>query len=144
MMIKLFLKVLVISTLLLLTFPVKAQDIPSETEVHNYFNGKNILVTYREGEVIYGTYFFLEIRYCLNRRYTLYGKSVKKTVLGNEQISNWQETGSWKITTKDGLVGIYYLNDNGTEDHIPVYIFNDNIFISEGVTVLQQGQANCY
>ena len=143
-MIKLLFKVSVIGILFILTSLVEGQDIPSETEVHNFFNGKNILVTYHEGEVINGTYYFLEIRYCLNRRYSLYGRSVKQTVLGKEQISNWQETGNWKVITKDGLVGLYYLDDNGNESHTPVYKLNDNIFIKEGVTIQEQGQANCY
>lgn len=88
---------LIFSSLFLTTNPVSAQSMPSEAELQEFFNNQNILITYREGEVLYGTYYFLEIHYCPNGYYGLYGGTVKRTVLDNEQRSNWQEYGSWKV-----------------------------------------------
>jgi len=134
---------IIVCFLLAISKPVNAQTIPSESEVQNFLSNNKILITYREGEVLYGTYFFIEIHYCPNG-YGLYGNTIKKTVLGNEQRSNWQEFGTWKVVTQDELVGIHYTTTNGIENFVPVYIYNDNFFIREGLTVLNQGPATCY
>ncbi len=131
-------------SLFLMSIPTNAQSIPSETEVINFFSNNKILITYRDGEVLYGTYYFLEIHYCPNG-YGLYGNTVKQTVLGNEQQSNWQEFGTWKVMTQNGLVGIHYITTEGVQNFVPIYkLSNGDIFISEGITVLQKGAATCY
>lgn len=122
---------------------VYAQNIPSETEVYNFFSNNKILIAYREGEVLYGTYYFLEIHYCPNG-YGLYGNTVKQTVLGNEQRSNWQEFGTWKVVTQNGLVGIKYITTVGVQNFVPIYKYNGNIFIRDGLTIQQKGSATCY
>jgi len=112
--------------------------------VQYFFNNQNILITYREGEVIYGTYYFIEIHYCPGGQYGLYGNSVKQTVLGNEQRGNWQEFGTWKVTAQDGAVGIYYVTTEGVQQFVPIYkLSNGDLFVREGVTIVKQGQAIC-
>lgn len=69
-----------------------AQTNPSIETLQNFFNGQQLLLTYREGEVVYGTYYFLEVHYCPNGYYGLYGNTVKQTVLGNEQKSIGRST----------------------------------------------------
>jgi hypothetical protein len=121
-----------------------AQTNPSVEELHNFFNRQQLLITYREGEVLYGTYYFLEIHYCPNGYYGLYGNTVKRTVLDNEQRSNWQEFGTWKITTQNGLNGIHYAATNGGQQFYPIYrLANGDMFLSEGVTIVIQGAAIC-
>ncbi|MBT8261565.1 MAG: hypothetical protein KJO05_02005 [Bacteroidia bacterium] len=123
---------------------MEAQTNPSVEELHNFFNGQQLLITYREGEVLYGTYYFLEIHYCPNGYYGLYGNTVKRTVLDNEQRSNWQEFGTWKITTQNGLNGIYYAATNGGQQFYPMYkLQNGDMFISEGISIVNQGAAIC-
>lgn len=121
-----------------------AQTNPSSEELQEFFNGQQLLITYREGEVLYGTYYFLEIHYCPNGYYGLYGSTVKRTVLDNEQRSNWQEFGSWKITTENGLNGIESVNLQGTRQFYPIYkLPSGDMFISEGVSIVKQGLAIC-
>ena len=123
---------------------LNAQVNPSIDELHNYFNNQQLLLTYREGEVLYGTYYFIEIHYCANGRYGLYGNTVKRTVLGNEQKTNWQEYGSWKITNQDGINGIFYVATNGNQQFYPLHkLVNGDLFINEGVTIVKQGLAVC-
>lgn len=94
--------------------------------------------------MLYGTYYFIEIHYCSNGYYGLYGNTIKRTVLGNEQKSNWQEYGTWKITTQGGVNGISYLPTNGTQAFYPLYkLANGSLFISEGTTIVNQGLAIC-
>ncbi len=54
-----------------------AQSIPTVAEVNKLISNNHLLVTYREGEVLYGTYYFIEIHYC-PQGYGLYGRTVKK------------------------------------------------------------------
>jgi hypothetical protein len=120
-----------------------AQSIPTVDEVNKLISNNQILVTYREGEVVYGTYFFIEIHYC-PAGYGLYGKTVKKTVLGNEQINKWQEFGTWKVIKYNENVGIYYKTTTGQEKYFPVYrLPNGNLSLGEGVSIVLQGKAIC-
>lgn len=136
---------LILSGFLFYATPCKAQTVPSVEEVQYFFNNQNILITYREGEVIYGTYYFIEIHFCPGGQYGLYGNSVKQTVLGNEQRSNWQEFGTWKVMTQDGTVGMYYASTAGQQQFVPIFkLANGGLFIREGVTLVRQGQAICY
>ncbi len=124
--------------------PLKAQENPPIEELHNFFNNQKLLITYREGEVVYGTYYFIEVHYCPNGYYGLYGNTIKRTVLGNEQKSNWQEYGQWKILNQGGLNGIHYAATNGNQQFYPLYkLANGELFISEGITIVNQGRAIC-
>lgn len=123
---------------------LNAQVNPSIDELHNYFNNQQLLLTYREGEVLYGTYYFIEVHYCPNGYYGLYGNTVKRTVLGNEQRSNWQEFGTWKIINQNDINGIIYIPTNGNPQFYPLYkLANGDLFINEGITIVNQGLAIC-
>ncbi len=123
---------------------IHAQTNPSTEELQEFFNGQQLLITYREGEVLYGTYYFLEIHYCPNGYYGLHGSTVKRTVLDNEQRSSWQEYGSWKITAENGLNGIEYVSLQGARQFYPIYkLPSGDMFISEGVSIVKQGLAIC-
>jgi hypothetical protein len=126
------------------TINTNAQSVPTVAEVNNFINNNHFLITYREGEVVYGTYYFIEIHYCPSGLYGLYGKSVKQTVMGNEQRNNWQEYGSWKVINYNGSVGIYYKTTAAQEKFVPAYRLPDgNISFGEGVTIVKQGKAIC-
>ena len=121
-----------------------SQTNASIEDLTNFFNGQQLLITYRDGEVLYGTYYFLEIHYCPNGYYGLYGNTVKRTVLDNEQRSNWQEFGTWRITTQNGLNGIEYVATTGGQQFYPMYrLSNGDMFISEGISIVNQGMAIC-
>ena len=129
---------------LVVCLQARAQENPSVAELHGFFNDQKLLITYREGEVVYGTYYFIEVHYCANGYYGLYGSTVKRTVMGNEQKSNWQEFGQWKIINQKGLNGIFYSATNGNQQFYPLYkLTNGELFINEGVTIVNQGKAIC-
>jgi hypothetical protein len=128
----------------LFTQNTSAQSIPTEAEVNKFLNNNHFLVTYREGEVVYGTYYYIEIHYCPSGYYGLYGKSVKKTVLGNEQVNNWQEFGNWKVTKYNGNTGVYYKTTTAQEKFFPAYrLANGSLSFGEGVSIVLQGKAIC-
>ena len=123
----------------------RAQTVPTVTEVNNFFSNQNLLITYREGEAVYGTYYFLEIHYCPTGQYGLYGRSIKQTVLGNEQRNSWQEYGNWKVIESNGQVGIQYNTTAGVHNFVPIYrLSNGSLFISNEISIVNQGNAICY
>ena len=121
-----------------------AQSTPTVIEVNDFLSNNHFLVTYREGEVLYGTYYFIEIHYCPEGTYGLYGKSLKKTVLGNEQPGNWQEFGTWKVLEYNGSVGVHYKTTTFQEKFVPFYRFADGrLSIGAEITIVRKGQAIC-
>lgn len=123
---------------------LKAQVNPPIEELKDLFNNQKLLITYREGEVVYGTYYFIEIHYCPDGYYGLYGNTVKRTVMGNEQKSNWQEYGQWKILNEGGVNGVFYASNSGNQQFYPVYkLANGDLFLNEGVSIVNKGQAIC-
>lgn len=139
---------IILPIILILTFlsvkSTNAQSIPTVDEVNKFINNNQFLITYREGEVVYGTYYFIEVHYCPSGLYKLYGKSIKRTVLGNEQHNNWQENGNWTVVDYNGNVGIYYKSKTLQEQFVPIYRLADgNLSIGEGVSIVKQGEAIC-
>ena len=93
---------------------------------------------------MFGTYFFQEIHYCNSGEYLLVGQSRKQTVLGNEQVNNWQEAGSWEVIRSGGRVGVRYKAVMGQPNFVPVTLLPDeSISIGSGVSIQRQGPAAC-
>ncbi len=123
---------------------LNAQNVPTVNELNSYLKNQKFLVSYREGGVVYGTYYFLEIHYCPNGTYGLYGRSIKKTVLDNEQRNNWKEFGAWKVVSNRNLTGIQYVTNKGLQNFVPIYKLSDgSYYISEGISITRQGLASC-
>jgi hypothetical protein len=47
--------------------PLAAQG-PPEAAVKDFFNGQQMLVTYREGGALYGTFYTLQVHFCRTGR----------------------------------------------------------------------------
>ncbi|MFZ2361266.1 MAG: hypothetical protein WA040_18130 [Anaerolineae bacterium] len=97
--------------------------------------GMQVFISYRNGGPIYGTYYFLEAHFCTATYYQLYGRSVKQTVMGNEQVYNWQEDGRWQLIRNQGVLGIHFRSTSNTRFFIP--------YNSLGYTVQVRGRADC-
>ena len=135
---------IVIVTFSLFTQNINAQTIPTIAEVKNFLSNNHFLVTYKEGGAVYGTYYFVDIHYCASGMYALTGKSIKQTVMGNEQRNTWQEYGSWKVLEHNRQVGIYYQPANAQPKFFPMYrLGNGTLTSGEGVSIVRQGKAMC-
>ena len=109
-----------------------------------YLSGQQILVSYREGGAVYGTYYFTEIHFCSTGQYVLLGQSRKQTVLGNEQVNNWREEGSWEIIRSQGEVGILYQPASRSDYFVPVSVLpNGQLWVADGVSIQRQGRMQC-
>jgi hypothetical protein len=122
---------------------VQAQTDQQAQHVARYLSGQRTLVTYREGGSVYGTYVFLEIHFCASGEYLLSGQSRKQTVLGNEQVNNWSDSGRWDVMSSQGQVRLAYFSTSGRRDVVPVYLDHNGGIRTDGASVQRQGRAQC-
>ena len=127
-----------------LTTPARAQTESNERNVRDIFAGQKMLVTWRDGGPLYGTFFTLQVHFCSSGRYMTFGESRRQTVMDNQQVSNLDDRGSWNVATFQGQLVLRYLSDTGQANAVPVRVLpNGNIWVGEGVTVIRQGAAQC-
>src|SRR5215471_5008790 len=103
------------ATTLLLSLPaaVPAAAQAPPAAIKDFFNGQQMLVTYREGGPVYGTFFTLKVHFCRSGRYMTFGESRKHTVLDNEQVNRFTDEGTWEVTTFAGQNVLRYLSVSG-------------------------------
>jgi hypothetical protein len=137
---------LAVSTVLLFPCSASTQGVgtPAEAALREFFNGQQMLVTYREGGAVYGTYFGLEVHFCRSGWYLSLGESRKQTVLGNEQVNRFTDQGTWEITTFRGQPILKYLSISGQPNVVAINVApNGRVTLGEGITVIRQGPAQC-
>ncbi|HYA97766.1 MAG TPA: hypothetical protein VEH49_06690 [Methylomirabilota bacterium] len=112
--------------------------------VRAFFSGQNVLITYREGGALYGTYYFLRVQFCRSGNYTLVGESHHRTMLDNDQASSWQDRGKWNIETVAGQAGMRCVSVSGQSAFYPSKgVPQGDKWVVEGVTAIRQGPAQC-
>jgi hypothetical protein len=133
----------VVSFVLFLSKPVLPQDQQAQT-ARAYLSGQKLLVTYRQGGPVYGTYFLLQVHLCQSGSYMTFGQSRKQTVMGNEQVNNWRDQGRWNVSAFGGQLGIQYVSISGQANFVPILIAQDgSIWAGNGLSVVRQGRAQC-
>ena len=135
-------------TALLLQFPMTAPlaaQGPPEPAVRDFFNGQQMLVTYREGGPLYGTFFTLQVHFCRSGRYMTFGESRRHTVLDNEQVNRFTDEGTWEVTTIRGQMVLRYLSISGQPNTVAINVApNGRVTLGDGsITVIRQGVAQC-
>ena len=135
-------------TALLLQFPMTAPlaaQGPPEPAVRDFFNGQQMLVTYREGGPLYGTFFTLQVHFCRSGRYMTFGESRRHTVLDNEQVNRFTDEGTWEVTTIRGQMVLRYLSISGQPNMVAINVApNGRVTLGDGsITVVRQGVAQC-
>jgi hypothetical protein len=135
-------------TALLLPFPAPASPAaqgPSEAAVRDFFNGQQMLVTYREGGPLYGTFFTLQVHFCRSGRYLTFGESRRHTVLDNEQVSRFSDEGTWEVATLRGQMVLRYVSISGQPNVVAINVApNGRVSLGDGsITVIRQGVAQC-
>ena len=112
--------------------------------LQQHVSGKHILISYREGGVLYGTYRYYDIHHCRSGQYVEYGYSSKNSVTGSTLTSNWESRGQWRVTTQQGRAGVYYTPSNAQPEFVPMRLNADgSVFVNEGVNFSMEGAANC-
>ena len=128
-----------------LTLASPAAQGPSEAAVRDFFNGQQMLVTYREGGPLYGTFFTLQVHFCRSGRYITFGESRRQTVLDNEQVSRFTDEGTWEVATLRGQMVLRYVSVSGQPNVVAINVApNGRVSLGDGsITVIRQGVAQC-
>jgi hypothetical protein len=122
----------------------QAQTDPQLIAINKYLSGRRLLVTYREGGAVYGTHNFLDVHYCANGEFILFGRSERQTVLDNFQRSSWEDTGRWEVVRLQGRAGVRWVSRSGKVDFAALEILPDGrLWAGEGVSIQPQGPARC-
>lgn len=106
-------------------------------------NGNSILFSWREGEAVYGTYFFEQVHFCDSDDYLLFGYSERNTVLDNIQRNRWQDEGRWELRREQGQLGVYLQPDSAQGYFVPLRFDNNGRLVNPYVSVSQEGHATC-
>jgi hypothetical protein len=124
---------------------VAAQGGPTEADAREFFSGQQMLVTYREGGPVYGTFFTLQVQFCRSGYYITSGESRKHTVLDNEQVSRITDQGTWMIGSIQGHVVLKYVSISGQPNIVAVNVApNGRVTLGDGsISVVRQGPAQC-
>ncbi|HKE83466.1 MAG TPA: hypothetical protein VKB50_06925 [Vicinamibacterales bacterium] len=117
----------------------------TEANVREFFNGQQMLVTYREGGPVYGTFFTLQVHFCRSGRYITFGESRKHTVLDNEQVNRFTDQGTWTIGSLQGRMILKYVSISGQPNIVAVNVTpNGRVSLGDGgISVVRQGPAQC-
>lgn len=128
-----------------LTLASPAAQGPPEAAVRDFFNGQQMLVTYREGGPLYGTFFTLQVHFCRSGRYITFGESRRHTVLDNEQVSRFTDEGTWEVATMRGQMVLRYVSISGQPNVVAINVApNGRVSLGDGsITVIRQGVAQC-
>ena len=120
------------------------QAASEEDAARDFFAGQRMLVTYHEGGSLYGTRFFLQVHFCRSGNYMTMGRSIRHTVLDNEQVNNFNDQGRWVVTTISGQLVLGYMSVSGQSNAVPIRLLpNGGVEAGTGVSLIPQGVAQC-
>jgi hypothetical protein len=131
-----------LSALLFTSFstPAPAQ----EQAVKRALSGRRMLVTYRDGGALYGTYHLLDVHFCASGNYMAFGQNRKTTVLNNTQASSFNDRGRWDVASFNGRTVLRSQSTSGQSNVFPVALLpSGGIWLGEGVSVVPRGAAGC-
>ena len=117
----------------------------SEAEtVRSLLSGRTMMVTYRDGGPIYGTYQQISVSFCPSGSYFSQGGSSRTTILENQDRRSFSDQGTWSVSELGNLVAVQYQSVSGQVTAFLVHLLPDGrIWAGTGITVVPQGPAPC-
>jgi hypothetical protein len=117
----------------------------SEAEtVRSLLSGRTMMVTYRDGGPIYGTYQQIYVSFCPSGSYFSHGGSSPTTILENQERRSFSDQGTWSVSELGNLVVVQYRSVSGQATAFLVHLLpNGRIWAGTGITVIPQGPAPC-
>jgi hypothetical protein len=123
---------------------VGAQADPQTQAVKKLFAGRKMLITYREGSPLRGTYFFLQVRFCESGTFWSLGESHKHRVSRGTEVRHWRDEGTWAVATESGPIGVRCLFSSGQATFFPTRFWpSRDGGTTSGISVLPQRGAQC-
>jgi hypothetical protein len=112
--------------------------------VHSFLSGRTMMVTYRDGGPVYGTYHRLYVAFCPSGTYFSQGGSSRTTILENQERRSFSDQGTWSVMELGQMVVVRYRSVSGQVASFPVHLLpNGGISAGNGITVIPQGPAPC-
>src|SRR6516164_10126545 len=117
----------------------------SEAEtVRSLLSGRTMMVTYRDGGPVYGTYQQIYVSFCPSGSYFSQGGSSRTTILENQERRSFSDQGTWSVSELGNLVAVQYRSVSGQVTAFLVHLLpNGRIWAGNGITVIPQGAAPC-
>jgi hypothetical protein len=117
----------------------------SEAEtVRSLLSGRTMMVTYRDGGPVYGTYQQISVSFCPSGSYFSQGGSSRTTILENQDRRSFSDQGTWSVSELGNLVEVQYRSVSGAVTAFLVHLLPDGrIWAGTGITVIPQGPAPC-
>ena len=117
----------------------------SEAEtVRSLLSGRTMMVTYRDGGPIYGTYQQISVSFCPSGSYFSQGGSSRTSILENQDRRSFSDQGTWSVSELGNLVEVQYRSVSGPVTAFLVHLLPDGrIWAGTGITVVPQGPALC-
>ena len=117
----------------------------SEAEtVRSLLSGRTMMVTYRDGGPVYGTYQQIYVSFCPSGSYFSQGGRSRTTILENQERRSFSDQGTWSVSELGNLVAVQYQSVSGQVTAFLVHLRpNGRIWAGTGITVIPQGPAPC-
>jgi hypothetical protein len=120
-------------------------QVDSEAQaVKSLLSGQTMMVTYRDGGALYGTYYQIYVAFCPSGTYFTKGGSSRTTILNNEERHSFSDQGKWSVAPLGQVVVVQYRSASGQVTAFPVHLLsNGGLWAGNGITVVPQGPTPC-
>ena len=117
----------------------------SEAEtVRSLLSGRTMMITYRDGGPINGTYQQISVSFCPSGSYFSQGGNSRSTFMENQERRSLSDQGTWSVSELGNLVVVQSRAVSGQLTALLVNLLpNGRIWAGTGITVIPQGPAPC-
>jgi hypothetical protein len=123
----------------------KGKTEPAAPPLRSYFSGYRFELTYRDqSRPVYGSHTFAVVDFCPSGRYLTAGRDIRRTVLDNEQVTNWTDSGAWEVAEVAGAPALRYVSQSGDRNSVALRVGRDGrVSLANGATLNRVGRAGC-
>ena len=116
----------------------------SEAEIiQSLLSGRTMMITYRDGGSIYGTFQQISVSFCPSGNYFSQGGR-SPAVLENQERRSFRDQGTWSVSELGNLVEVQYRSVSGQVTALLVHLLPDGrIWAGTGISVIPIGPAPC-
>ena len=115
----------------------------SEAEtVRSLLSGRTMMITYRDGGPINGTYQQISVSFCPSGSYFSQRRNSRGTFLENQERRSLSDQGTGSVSELENLVVVQYRSVSGQVTAFLVHLLpSGRIWAGTGITVIPQGPA---
>ena len=112
--------------------------------VRSLLSGRTMMVTYRDGGPISGTYQQVYVWFCPSGSYFSQGGSSRTTIVEDQDRRSFSDQGTWSVSELGNLVVVQSRSVSGQVTALLVHLLpNGRIWAGTGISVSPMGPAPC-